>query len=346
MKIKSFWRSFNYLLYLLVICTILLEALLRVLQYEPYHYQPFSLESNPKNCILPDTVLGFRPNAGHFQVKLNHDFTFETTHNANFQRICPDTIQADYQIQLYGCSYTYGFGVDDQFTTACQLQSLLGSSVEVSNLSVLGYGTVQAYLLLQEMVKQGKQPDLAIFHYASFHDDRNVLTPNYRKDLKNGFANTESGMQAQYQSLQFPYIHFQADTLQLKWEKWADIYKNWPLREHSALVNLLQTIADRYDWSHREKRLLTKLLLLELKQFCEKYNIELVIAGITDNLSTKELLAFCKLNKITAVDISIDLMSNQFNNFPHDSHPNAQAHHFFAKKLASFIKSKILNSER
>ena len=336
MNMKKLFSKIGYIIYVSLVSIVLLEFSLRLLLYAPYHYHPFYIHSEPKQCILPDTLLGFQLNEGTYLVNINQELQFTASHDSLNNRLTPKINKYNKTIELHGCSYTYGFGIDDSLSYAYQLQQKL-ENTKVLNKAVLGYGNVQSYLLLEQAINQGKKPDIAVINYASFHDDRNVLTPNYRKDLKNGFANADPIMRSRYQELRYPYIVSQNNQVEIKWENWNSIYQNWPKRESSALINVLQTISDRFTSSHFEKEKLTNQLFLKFKTLCKTNNIRLIIAGITPNKRTKELINFCKLNQIEAIDISVDLFDVAFNNLPYDTHPNEKAHQIFAKKLANYL---------
>ncbi|MGB0525882.1 MAG: hypothetical protein ACPGJS_23080 [Flammeovirgaceae bacterium] len=336
-KLISF-KALGYFLYVSVVTVIMLEILLRLLLYEPYHFYPFSIHSEPQACVFPDSIYGFRLNSGTYTVTINKGLHFKTTHNKQGQRMTNRPSQSEYTIQLHGCSYTYGFGIADSLTVAYQLQERLKPTISVENHAVLGYGNVQSYHAIQAAIQAGNQPDLVIINYASFHDDRNVLTPMYRKDLKNGFANADSSMHVRYQQLRFPYVKWQNNQLTFCWDRWDHIYQNWIGREHSALINLLQTIADKWSISRFKKEEWTNLLFKEIHQLCTQHHIKLLVTGITQNHRTEELLFYCQQQGIPTLNISVDLLDVQFNNLPFDTHPNGNAHTHFATALAQYIQ--------
>lgn len=70
--------------------------------------------------------------------------------NAEGRRITPEQGKdADNVVLLFGCSFTFGFGVNDQDTYAWKLAELLGKKYQVVNLGVSGYGAHQMLALLQ-----------------------------------------------------------------------------------------------------------------------------------------------------------------------------------------------------
>lgn len=70
--------------------------------------------------------------------------------NAEGRRITPDQgKKADSVVLLFGCSFTFGFGVNDKDTYAWKLAELLGANYQVVNLGVSGYGAHQMLALLE-----------------------------------------------------------------------------------------------------------------------------------------------------------------------------------------------------
>lgn len=70
--------------------------------------------------------------------------------NADGRRITPERgKKADSVVLLFGCSFTFGFGVNDKDTYAWKLAELLGDNYQVVNLGVSGYGAHQMLALLE-----------------------------------------------------------------------------------------------------------------------------------------------------------------------------------------------------
>lgn len=74
-------------------------------------------------------------------------------------------------IQLYGCSNTFGFSLNDEQTQSYFLQNML-LNYEVQNKGVPAYSLGQMYLHLLKNVNEGRKPNIAILNYSNFHDIR------------------------------------------------------------------------------------------------------------------------------------------------------------------------------
>jgi hypothetical protein len=160
----------------LLVCLALfsLELIVRAIGHQPYTLPEFSFTSEPNWCFAKDS-LGVVPIPGSYVVNLN-GLEHVVTHSLDSNRITSFTeIEADLRptVYMYGCSYTYGQGVDDSLTYPFLLQQEY-SDYEVLNYSRPGYGTIQALLHLKSTIDKGDVPNLVIVNFASFHEERNV----------------------------------------------------------------------------------------------------------------------------------------------------------------------------
>jgi len=126
---------------------------------------------------VPDPVLGWRPKPG-IQVRStqpgSYDVTVTTTADGLRGRrtIGPERTPGVTRIAVFGCSQTFGSGVEDDETFSARLAvSLRG--VEVLNFGVHGYGTDQM-LLRWEREGVAYAPDVVVLAFAYYHLDRNV----------------------------------------------------------------------------------------------------------------------------------------------------------------------------
>ena len=80
------------------------------------------------------------------------------------------------EIWVFGCSFTFSWGVDDAETYLAVLQRAM-PDFEIVNFGVGGYGTLQSLMQLEREIRAGRRAALTVLAYADFHDKRNVLTP-------------------------------------------------------------------------------------------------------------------------------------------------------------------------
>ena len=79
-------------------------------------------------------------------------------------------------VLVLGCSYTLGFGVDDQDTFAWKLQERF-PDFDVENFGTAAYGTYQSLLRFRRFLREGHPaPAVVVFGFAEFHGARDRAT--------------------------------------------------------------------------------------------------------------------------------------------------------------------------
>jgi lysophospholipase L1-like esterase len=134
------------------------EVYSRLLRSTPanVHIKPGqATHSQEKDGTVPDPVLGYSLNPSgkmHFAVRLVKDgkVIYDVLYTTNEgRRITPDRgDKADTAILLFGYSFTFGVGLNDQETFAWQLGEMLGEKFQVFNYGVGGYGPHQMLALV------------------------------------------------------------------------------------------------------------------------------------------------------------------------------------------------------
>jgi hypothetical protein len=333
------WSKIAYVLYLALIVPIGLELCLRILGYRPFQQIDYHIESAPSNCLIAHPSLGFALHPGDFEVTINEGLHYSVRHGSDSLRVSNETVdrgEVKNVVYFFGCSYTYGMGVDDSLTFPYLVSRNLPNSL-VKNFGVPGYGTVQTLLQLEKFIAAGDIPDIAIINYADFHDDRNSLTPRYRRDLYMGYQRSNPSVKKSMQDSQLPFVVKNGDGLVIDFCPWDQLYDHWTYRETFALVNLLQDWSDQNQMRSIDKEENTRYLFSVIKALCDQTGIRLIVTGLTPSASTKILLSDLREQQIEALDISVDLASDHYRNAPYDDHPNQAAHAVFAKKITAYL---------
>jgi hypothetical protein len=331
-------KTVKLILVQLFVILIAIEIVFRIFGYQPYRVQPYSLVSEPAQCLLPDDRLGFILNEGKFDVTINDSVKYSVTHNAGGERITDFIIKkgASYgqKIGLFGGSFPYGMGVDDSLSYPFLLEKKYQSSIR--NKCVPGYGMTQA---LVELNQDNEFFHTIILHYASFYDDRNALTPEYRVALHHGFMNSNETARSLYAQSTYPYVEKnEAGSFEIKWQPLDKIYSNWWLRDYSSAINFSQTLVDKNSPTYATKNDISKWIIKELNQ--PKYTKRLIIATITNDAATDKIKDFCKRNNIETVDLFVDYSNPDYSHLPYDSHPNAKAHQLYFEKMDDYLEQK------
>ncbi len=342
MQHNSRKKNLLYLVYLLIVLLPCLEIALLILGYRPYRQVDFKIESTPDNCLIPHPSLGFALHPGTFQVTINEGLTYRATHGADSLRITSyeeqplATLPA---IWFFGCSYTYGMGLDDSLAFPFLVNKNL-PSFSTKNFGVPGYGTVQSYLQLKQQLAVHPPPAWVIVNYADFHEERNALTPAYRRDLFMGYQRSNAAVSTRMKTAAIPYVATTVAGEQIRFCPWDSIYHNWQYREIFASVNFLQDLSDQRQSRKINKMKANLFIFQQLKALCELHQIRLLVTGITPSFATKQMLQKLSTQGIETLDISVDLNKEEYRNAPYDDHPNAKANAVFAKRITRFISNE------
>ncbi|MEO1437705.1 MAG: hypothetical protein AAFV80_19355, partial [Bacteroidota bacterium] len=234
-------------LVLIAILLFIFEATFRVLGFKPYHFEPFSIVSEPAFCLIPHGRLGLSLNPGTFEVTMNEGLHYSVTHTSDsLRKTAKHSKVGEFpKIDFHGCSFTYGMGVNDAQAYPWLVQEAL-DSFHIRTLAMPGHGILQALILLKEQEKNATLPKVVVLNYAAFHDQRNLLDLQYRKHLHYGFERSNPEIRKLFQTAHFPYAQLSPEgELEVQWENWNSIYQNWPGRKTFAAVNFMQSAADQ-----------------------------------------------------------------------------------------------------
>jgi hypothetical protein len=119
-------------------------------------------------------------------------------------------------------------------------------------------------------------------------------------------------------------------------------YREFPLMRYSAFIHALEEAYDGYEERHAQSHEITKVIIKEISDLCVAHGIKLVIASLTSDPISSDMLEYCKRERIATADLWVDLTIKENNNLPYDSHPSAIAHRQYARKLESFLRSNVL----
>jgi len=338
-KFKSMNKFFKNVLILslsVLLSLSLAEVAVRKMGIKPRIPAKEKIQITPGNHLVKiDPLRGYTTIAGQYQATLPDGYTFTMTNIKDGERITHPL--GDYEnknqkpeIWIFGCSFTFGWSLNDQETYAWLLQKDF-PDYEVVNFGIVGYGTLQSFIDFQEALKTHPKPAVVIYAYASFHDERNTFLLKRRQAV--GSAN-ELGAFRQ------PFARMDK-TGSLIYSETDPTYHEFPLVRQSALARLIEDKINDTEDQVVHSRAVTEKLIENFSDIAKKNGIPFVVAGI-DSEST-ETLEFLKHSGIKTVDISVDLTKKENRNWPHDSHPNAAANQEYAEKLKAFLKAVIKN---
>lgn len=316
-----------------------LELLLRILGWGTFYIDDYSIKAEPKNAFIGHSSLGIQLNSGQFAITLNDSINFTTTHSTDNYRVIPGSDVAENpSVALLGCSFTYGYGVNDDENFAALLQQTLLNE-NLRNAGVIGYGTVQSLMQLREMIKQGDL-ETVLLNFSSFHFMRNGLSQTYRSNLRVGYQRSSEAVDSLMDPAQFPYIT-DCD-LEVKYQPWATMYENWFAREWSAISNMLQLYTDRRKDAAIDEVSIAECIIKEMAAICEANNIQFGVVCLDSTEETDVLRE--RLAGINWLEVGFDFTDPAFTNLPYDSHPSKAGHQFISKKIEPYLV-KLLNEE-
>jgi hypothetical protein len=296
----------------------------------------------PDSFFVKDDVLGWRMGAGQFSFIINNNLVYQASINHYHERITKlsgktSLAQTDSteSIFLYGCSYTFGQSVADTCNFPYYLQ-LLMPEYDVHNKAVPAYGLTQMYLSLQQDVQSGNQPDIAIFNYADFHDERTALSRSWIRRFRHNMI--KSG--PDNLKINYPFAKvINDDSVVIKYAQWKQWPRDFLLRSHLSTMNLVNSSLDNWhDKKHSKEYSKTTLLLAkEIIRFCDEHEIRVLFYGLNKD-SEKTLSQLSNLN-VPVMITNVDSRQAGFNCAPQDPlHPNERAHRLYSKELYHFIK--------
>ena len=105
----------------------------------------------------------------------------------------------------------------------------------------------------------------------------------------------------------------------------------------SAFIHAIERYYNQRETVTLRSHDVSKAIIREFANVCQKNDLKLVVAGIDTNPLTREMLRHCARQGIWTADISVDLGRSEYNNRPHDGHPSAAAHRKYAEKLHHFL---------
>ena len=316
------------------------EVAARIIGYRPWSVEQARILVEPGGkFFMKHSTLGYTHLPGLFTVTLSDAHTFKVTNLENTLRATHPPTAANVEgdkkeIWIFGDSITYGWSVNNEQAYPWLLQERL-PEYEVVNFGVSGYGTLHSLIQFREAIQRGSRAKLAIIAYSSFHDVRNTFIRIRRKMLA---PSTHLG------PLNQPYatlnnngqLEFLMDTVE---------FREFPLMRYSAFMHALEEAYDRYEERHSRSHEVTKAIIKEFSALCKAHDVVLVVAALTSDPTTSDMLDYCRSEGIKTTDLWVDYLNiKENNNLPFDSHPSALAHRQYEQKLGSFLLSNVLNN--
>jgi hypothetical protein len=334
---KRRWLHLIYYTLLVLFAASFAEVGARIKGFRPWQAPRADIVVEPGGKFYAKSpTLGYVSLPGKFRVTLAGTYSFEVTNLVNSLRATrpPDAHPAGARkgIWIFGDSVTYGWSVNDRDTYCWLLQEDL-PDYEVVNFGVNGYGTLQSLIQLREALKNGNEPQVVILAYAPWQDVRNTFIRMRRKMLVPA---------AYLGAVNQPYARLDREG---RLDIFTDAlpYREFPLMRYSAFIHALEESYDKYEERHSQSHEVTEVIIKDISDLCIGHGINFVVASLTSDPISSDMLEYCRRERITTADAWVDLAIKENNNLPYDSHPSAIAHRQYARKLESFLRSNVLD---
>lgn len=315
---------------LVLIMFFFIEVILQIFGYEPFHPYPFKLKNiQPESSMRKDSLLGFSLKPGLYTYEYESGYCFTATHNKNGYRVCVGKTYSDSleQINFYGGSLFYGFGLNDSLTLPWKLQSKL-DNFKINNFAIFGHSPVSTLLQLKKQIVENKTPKIAIITFASYDSDRVIFSWKFRRNLYSTKKNIKNNLN---------YVYARKVNNIIKFENENFNYTMFPLANKLASINMLEELI--YAFKESVDANDTHIAILKnIIDLCNKNNITPVLFSVTqDDFSVKSLEIFKNEGVITKMS-NVNYMDEHYNLMPNDNHPNSNATTLYSLELLDLIE--------
>lgn len=328
----SLWRKIRNAIFLILVLFPCGEIAARIIGWTPLYNNDYKVHAVPQNWLVGDSIYGLQLNPGKFSVTLNDSIKFDTSHDRFRKRRSGEKDSCE-RVFVYGCSFTYGYGVNDDETFVSLLnQSRKGESF--SNFGVPGYGTLQGLMRLKGAIEAGNVPASVMIVHSGVHPERNGMANSYRKALKIGYKNSNKHVESNMRDARFPFLERAESTIQFV--SWKEIYNNWPGREKFAIVNAIQSLSQEKP-NEEELAQITEQVFEDIFDLCQANAIQCIIVNLDDPTFKKRYRKSLDNYQVEVVSINFDFTSEKCTNRPYDSHPNALGHQKIAQSILDHL---------
>lgn len=308
------------------------EGLVRLRGAAPWNPQPAALRVDPGGRLYQaDGELGYRMLPGRYTVRFPTGFAFDATHGEDTLRIVRESQREPAPgapgLWIFGCSFSYGWGVDDPAVYAWQLQQML-PDWDVVNFSVNGYGTLQSLRQLERGLVEREPPAVVVLAYAAFHDERNTFVRHRRKRVA-PFSVLGPLVQ--------PFARLSEQGALVV--EMADVtYREWPGMRQSALIHTAEQRWNQVESERVDSAGITQALVARFIETARAAGARVIVAGIAGRFGP--VLVRAAEEGAEPLALAVDLGQPGMRNPPPDAHPSPQAHWQYAARLRAAVEGK------
>lgn len=259
----------------------------------------------------PSDTFGYAHRAHAVGRHRHFDFDVQYSIDADGSRITPTPAEHRGEILFLGGSFTFGHGVNDHEAYPAVLADQFWPTHKVRNRAVMGWGTVHAYLALQEELWKSPKPSAVVYGWFDEHVRRNYLRKSWLFSL------------GRY-GREHPHVEIENGGIVLKGvvgvEAGLEESAEFDAVEEHVTDSLLRGMARL----SREHKVPFFVVLLERHAPIERAR-QIVLTAVEEE----------GISMIDATGVNGDF-------FPHDRHPTAGWHQAVAELIASSQVSAVL----
>jgi hypothetical protein len=329
-------KKITPILFTTAVVLLATEAIVRLFGFTPHAPSSTKLVAEPPGALSAHPQYGLALKPGTYKVTINEGLKYRATHLPDRSRLTLPVSDTSLQkeIAFYGCSFTYGMGVDDEETFPALVQQAL-PKYQTKNYSCPAWSSLHALLVMKKQFEKGVRPDVAVLGYTSLQDARNQLSGIQQKYWREAmFGNAPEAAQ----KANFPYAFFEKAQLNVEYKPFLEFSQRWWLSRYSAAVFRLENAISNILFGFTDKYELTEAIIRKIDTLCRENYIRFIVVALDKGDSTEKLEGFCKKAQIEFVDATLDISDQQFNLQPYDSHPNQKAHRSYAKRIVAYLK--------
>jgi len=285
-----------------------------------------------KPFFLRDSEAGYTLNPGRFVLTFGDQggCAVVASHNEQGRRITKMVPKksATARIWIFGCSYTYGWSLNDYETYPWRLQGRF-KEYDVQNFGVAGYGTLNSLRRYEQAIEREAEPDIVILAYSPLmHGMRDTASRGFRLWTR-GFSEIFGDRGRPFARLG-PAGEIQFGFLDRE-------YVSVPLSDHLSTAALLERSYNELHDRELHNREVGERLVLEFGKKVLAQHGRFIVASVHGDHGA---LSSFRQAGLETLPMAVP-HANRYRNLPCDGHPNAEANKLYAKTLGDYLEATL-----
>src|SRR3989338_4295399 len=291
-KVRKILPNLILLLFVIVICVIFFEIVLRFFYPQPLN--PIFLPTDDRGTFAEyDAILGWRLKSNIEGLFFSNEYNTNIKNNAQGLRMGRNVPlkKSKYRIAFLGDSFIWGFGVNEHERVSEYLEKEL-ENVEVLNFGVSGYGTDQYYLQLNRTVLKFR-PDMVIvgFYANDLEDTGNNVRYSYPKPLFKladdgslNLTNVPVPKKVEWDAREYSFLtklkFFLSHKSHVFFLFKRVLFRLYPYQEHTYDPSEISIILKEYPKDYQVYNQLNEMLYCKMAEMLREHNITFIVINI------------------------------------------------------------------